>query len=51
MQVQPAVARAGSCFAPRRDAVEALGAGEPGHAWFLVIERPACLLLGLNQLA
>ena len=42
-------ARAGSWFAPRGDAVEALGAGESGHAWFLVLERPACLLRGLNH--
>ena len=42
-------ARAGSWFVPRGDAVEELAAGESGHAWFLVLERPACLLRGLNH--
>ncbi|MEX2718319.1 MAG: hypothetical protein Q6370_018635 [Candidatus Sigynarchaeota archaeon] len=42
-------ARAGSWFAPRGDAVEELGAGESGHAWCLVLERPANLLFGLHH--
>jgi hypothetical protein len=39
--------RSGSWFAPKGDDVAVLGAGESGHAWFLVLERPANLLLGV----
>ncbi len=42
-------ARAGSWFAPKGDITEELGAGESGHAWFLVLERPVNLLFGLNH--
>ncbi len=41
--------RSGSWFAPEGDDVVTLGAGESGHAWFLVLERPANLLLGLKH--
>lgn len=41
--------RAGSWFAPKGDDVTTLGAGESGHAWFLVLSRPANLLLGLKH--
>jgi hypothetical protein len=41
--------RSGSWFAPKGDSVTTLGAGESGHAWFLVLERPANLLLGIKH--
>ncbi len=41
--------RPGSWFAPKGDSVTTLGAGESGHAWFLVLERPANLLLGIKH--
>jgi hypothetical protein len=41
--------RSGSWFAPKGDSVTMLGAGESGHAWFLVLERPANLLLGIKH--
>ncbi len=41
--------RSGSWFAPKGDSVTTLSAGESGHAWFLVLERPANLLLDLNH--
>ncbi len=41
--------RPASWFAPRGEASATLGAGESGHAWFLVLERPASMLLGLKH--
>ncbi len=41
--------RSGSWFAPKGDDVVTLGAGESGHAWFLVLERPVNLLLGIKH--
>ncbi len=41
--------RSGSWFAPKGDDVATLGAGESGHAWFLVLERPVNLFMGLKH--
>jgi hypothetical protein len=41
--------RSGSWFAPKGDDVTTLGSGESGHAWLLVLERPANLMLGIKH--